>query len=143
MAKAELKTRPNDGDVTAFLNSVADERQRIESFEILEIFRRITGEEPKMWGPAIIGFGSVNLKYSSGRELDWPIAAFSPRKGNFSLYLEGYRRQKELMEKLGKYKLGKSCLYIKKLDDVDRGVLEEIIRGSVEHTKAGGQPDWS
>ena len=143
MAKAQLKTRPNDGDVSAFLEAVADERQRDESFEILEMFRRITGEEPKMWGPAIVGFGSVNLRYASGRELDWPIASFSPRKGNFSLYLEGYGRQKDLMAKLGKYRLGKSCLYIKKLEDVDRGVLEQLIRGSVEYMKAGNQPDYS
>jgi hypothetical protein len=143
MAKAELKTRPNDGDVEAFLNEVEDERQRSESFELLKIFTQITGERPIMWGSAIVGFGSVKLKYASGRELDWPIAAFSPRNGNFSLYLEGYHRQKDLMARLGKYKLGKSCLYIKRLGDVDREVLEKVIRNSVEHMQNGGQPEYS
>ncbi len=143
MAIAELKTRPNDGDVVAFLNAVSDERRRAESFEALDLLKRITGHDPKMWGPSIVGFGSVSLKYASGREMDWPITAFSPRKGNLTFYLEGFRRQSELMARLGKYKTGKSCLLIKTLDDIDRGVLEAIIRGSVEHMRSGAQPDWS
>lgn len=128
MAKAELKTRPNEGSVEAFLNSVADEYQRADSFRLLEIFRRITGEEPKMWGDSIIGFGVQHLKYASGRELDWMITGFSPRKSTLTLYImDGFARYDELLAKLGKYKTGKSCLYIKCLSETDETFPEKLM----------------
>jgi hypothetical protein len=138
MAKAELKTRPNDASVDEFLKSVTDEAQRADAYRVLEIFKTVTGDEPKMWGPAIVGFGRQMLKYASGRELDWPIAAFSPRKDALTLYLsvDGYERYDEHLSKLGKHKTGKSCLYIKRLSDVDEKVLTNLIKDSVKHVKA-------
>lgn len=136
MAKAELKTRPNDSSVETFLNSVEDERQRANSFRVLELMRRVTGEEPRMWGTAIIGFGSQYLKYASGLELDWPLTAFSPRKGTLTLYIMGgFKRYDRLMAKLGKHKTGKSCLYIKRLSDIDENVLEDLVSASLDHIK--------
>ncbi len=134
MAKTEIKTRPTDTSVEAFLNSVADEQQRAESFRILEMFKRVTGEEPVMWGPAIVGFGSRLIKYESGRELDWMITGFSPRKGNHTLYvLCGSKKEEAQLAKLGKYKTGKSCLYIKRLSDVDEAVVEQLIAEAIKH----------
>ncbi|HCA57045.1 MAG TPA: DUF1801 domain-containing protein [Blastocatellia bacterium] len=136
MAKAELKTRETDASVEDFINSVENETRREDAFRLLEIFKRITKEEPKMWGPSIIGFGSRMLKYASGRELDWPVAAFSPRKQNLSLYvLCGAPGEEELLAKLGKYKNGVSCLYVNKLADVDMKVLERLIKGSVAKSR--------
>ncbi len=138
MAKAELKTKLNDASVEAFLNSVADEQQRADSFKVMEIMQRLTGEEPKMWGPSIVGFGSVQLKYATGRELDWMLTGFSPRKTSLTLYIaDGFATYDDLMQKLGKHKPGKSCLYIKKLSDIDENVLEELIASSLEHVKSG------
>lgn len=133
MAKTEIKTRPTEASVEAFLNSVADERQRAESFRILEMFKRVTGEEPVMWGPAIVGFGSRPLRYASGRELDWMITGFSPRKGNHTLYVLGdSKKQERLLAKLGKHKTGKSCLYIKRLADVDEAIVEQLIAEAIK-----------
>lgn len=133
MAKTEIKTRPTEASVEAFLNSVADERQRAESFRILEMFKRVTGEEPVMWGPAIVGFGSRPLRYASGRELDWMITGFSPRKGNHTLYvLGGSKKQEKLLAKLGKHKTGKSCLYIRRLADVDEAIVEQLIAEAIK-----------
>lgn len=133
MAKAELKTTPTDESVEAFLNGVADEQRRTDSLRVIEIYKRITGEEPKMWGPAIIGFGSQMLKYASGRELDMPIAAFSPRKASLTFYvLNGSPKESELLDRLGKHKTGKCCLYVKRLSDVDEGVLEKLISLSLK-----------
>jgi len=134
MAKTELKTRPNDASVEDFLHTVTDEQQQTDSFKVLEMMQSITGEPPKMWGNAIIGFGSKPLKYASGRELDWPLTAFSPRKGNLTLYLtDGFKKYDELMAKLGKHKTGKSCLYVKRLSDIDEEVLEILVKESVKH----------
>lgn len=131
---AELKTKPNDGDVAAFLNAVADNQKRADCFTLLEMMREITGEAPKMWGGSIVGFGSFHYKYESGREGDWFVAGFSPRKQNLTLYImAGFDRYEELLQKLGKHKTGKSCLYLKKLADVDETVLRELIGGSVAH----------
>jgi len=131
---AELKTQPNDGSVEAFLESVENQRRREDAFTVLDLMKRVTGEEPVMWGPAIIGFGAYHYKYESGREGDWFVAGFSPRKQSLTLYIMGgFSRHEEFMAKLGKYKTGKGCLYINKLDDVDMGVLEELVRDSVEH----------
>lgn len=134
MAKTEIKTRPTEASVEAFLSSVADEQQRAESFRILEMFKQVTGEDAVMWGPAIVGFGSRPLKYASGRELDWMITGFSPRKGNHTLYvLSGSKKQNELLAKLGNHKTGKSCLYVKRLSDVDESILEQLIAEAIKH----------
>jgi len=134
MAKAEPKTRPTSQSVEEFLNSVSDTRQREDAFRVMEIFERVTGEAPVMWGSAIVGFGRCTLKYASGRELDWPITGFSPRKGNLTLYvIDGSERQHDLLSRLGPHKTGKVCLYIKRLSEVDENVLEELIADSVRH----------
>lgn len=135
MAKGDPKTRQTDASVEEFLNSVADEQRRADSFRVLSMMERLSGEEPKMWGPAIIGFGSRPLKYASGRELDWPIIAFSPRKASLTLYIgAGTGRYEDLKAKLGKHSASKACLYIKRLTDVDEGVLAEMVAESVrEH----------
>jgi hypothetical protein len=136
MAKVEPKTRPNDASVEDFLNSVDDERQRADSLRVLGMFERITGERGQMWGTAIVGFGHQTLKYSSGREMDWPLAAFSPRKGTLVLYLsDSFEKRDELMAKLGKHKTGKACLYIKRLSDIDESIFEKIIDASVWHDR--------
>ena len=126
---AELKTRKTAASVTDFLNGIADERKRQDSFALLELMREATGQEPKMWGANIVGFGDVHLRYETGRELDWFPVGFSPRKQNLTVYIhEGFPDYQPLLDRLGKYKTGKSCLYINKLADVDTGVLKEIIR---------------
>lgn len=136
MAKAELKTRPTEANVEEFLNTIEDEHKRADSFKLLEMFSRLSGEDPKMWGPAIVGFGSKKLRYASGRELDWPITAFSPRKGDLTLYVnDSTGGADHLMAKLGKYKTGKGCLYIKKLTDVDAHVLEQVISHSIKRSR--------
>ena len=133
MAKVEIKTKENDASVEAFLDSVDDEQQREDSYKVLEMMKSMTGDEPKMWGASIVGFG--NLVYTSpatGREVDWLKIGFSPRKGNLSLYvLNGSPKQEDLLAKLGKHKTGKGCLYIKRLSDVDEKVLEKLIRESL------------
>jgi hypothetical protein len=137
MAKVELKTKLNESSVEGFLNSVEDEEKRADCFRVLELMTKVTGEEPKMWGPSIVGFGSTHLKYDSGRELDWMLAGFSPRKANITLYImDCFERYGDLMSNLGKYKTGKSCLYIKRLDDIDIKVLGELISSSAENLKA-------
>src|SRR5688500_11920522 len=125
MAKAELKTQETQASVEEFLNSVADPTRRADAFRVLEMYKRVTGEEPKMWGPAIVGFGHRVLKYETGREFDWMIAAFSPRKANMTLYVIcDSPNQPELLAKLGKHTVSKACLYIKRLSDVDEKILE-------------------
>ena len=131
---AELKTQKNDGDVIAFLNSVAHEKRRTDCFKILELMKEVTGETPKMWGSSIIGFGQYHYKYASGREGDWFLTGFSPRKQSLTLYImAGFDDYDNLMAKLGKYKTGKSCLYINKLEDVDQDVLRTLVKKSAEH----------
>lgn len=137
----ELKTKKNDDNVEDFLNSVESEKKRADSFKIIEMMKQITGEEPKMWGDSIIGFGQYHYRYATGHEGDAAMVGFSPRKQNLTLYLMGcYVRPEDktyddLFEKLGKHKTGKSCLYINKLDDVDMDVLEELVRKSYEDMK--------
>lgn len=133
----ELKTKATDADVEAFLNAVPDERKRRDSFAILEMMRDVTGDEPKMWGPTIVGFGSYHYKYASGHEGDMALAGFSPRKQNLTLYIGGgFDSYEDLLARLGKHQVGKACLYIKKLDDVDQDVLRKIVERSVEHMQA-------
>ena len=129
---AELKTKENNESVKDFVNSIEDETKRKDSFEIIEIMKKESKEEAKMWGTSIIGFGSYHYKYASGHEGDMCIVGFSPRKQNISLYLCGaLEQQKGLLEKLGKHKTGKSCLYIKKLSDIDSEILRKIIKESI------------
>jgi len=133
---AENKTTPNDQDVEQFLNSVDDERKRKDSFTILELMKQVTGIEPRMWGSSIVGFGSYHYTYESGREGDMPLAGFSPRKQNLTLYnMGGFERYDDLLKKLGKHTTGKGCLYIKRLDDVDLPTLKSLIEESVKHVK--------
>ncbi len=136
MTKNDLKTRVNEASVTGFLDSVADEQRRRDSYEILEMMRQTTGEEPKMWGASIIGFGSYHYMGKGGREGDWMRIGFSPRKQNLVLYLMGgLDAHAGLLSRLGKYTTGVGCLYIKKLEDVDRQLLEELIRLSYAQMK--------
>ena len=133
---SELKTKRNDGDVRGYLESVANKRRREDSLVMLELMREITGEPPEMWGSSIVGFGSYHYKYASGREGDWPVIGFAPRKQSLTLYImPGFDRYDDLMAKLGKYKTGKSCLYINKLDDVNLEVLKALIAESVEYMR--------
>lgn len=138
MTKAVLKTVENDFDVKDFLNALTDETQRSDSFKLLEWMAGITKETPKMWGSFIIGFGNKHLKYESGRELEWFKIGFSPRKGVISIYLplttEGFVKYGE-MKNLGKYKIGKGCLYIKKLSDVDEHELKSLIKSTLRDNK--------
>jgi hypothetical protein len=136
MAKNEVKTKVNDASVTEFLDGVADEQKRNDCFEVLELMRQVTREEPKRGGSRIVGFGSYHYKGKSGREGDWMLTGFSPRKQNLTLYLMGgFESQEALLGKLGKFKTSVGCLYIKKLDDVDKEVLEELVQSSVERIK--------
>ncbi len=131
---AELKTKPNDGSVEAFLNRVPDETKRRDAFTVLELMRQATGEEPVMWGDSIVGFGSYHYKYASGREGDWFLIGFSPRKQNLTLYImDGFDGYDALLQDLGKHRTGKSCLYIKRLEQIHLPVLEELIQRSVRH----------
>ncbi len=135
---AELKTKPNSANINDFLSKVENEQKRADSYKILELMKKVTGEEPIMWGNSIIGFGNYHYKYASGREGDWFLTGFSPRKQNFSIYLmscENEKKLNDLFAKLGKHKTGKSCLYFNKLADIDIRVLEKLIRQSVEDLK--------
>jgi len=129
---AELKTQKNKASVSAFLNSIIDERQRKDAKTIAKIMRDVTGAKATMWGSSIVGFGQYHYKYASGREGDWPLTGFSPRKGNISVYImDGFKDRANLLKKLGKHKTGKACLYIKRLEDIDLGVLRQLIQASV------------
>ena len=136
MVKAELKTKVNEASVEGFLNTVPDEQTRKDCFEILKMMKQVTKEEPKMWGASIVGFGSYHYKGASGREGDWFLTGFSPRKQNLTLYLNhGFDVHKDLLKKLGKHKTSMGCLYVKKLDDVDKKVLKELVTESVKRMK--------
>jgi len=129
MAKAEIKTKMTDASVEEFLDSIADEQKRADSYAIIEMMKKITGETPKMWGPSIIGFGeTVYRSPATGREVDWMKLGFSPRKANLTLYVLHHGvDQTALLDKLGKHTRSKGCLYIKRLSDVDKRVLEKLI----------------
>jgi hypothetical protein len=132
---AELKTKKTEQSVEEFLNTVPDEQTRQDCFAIVKLMQKATKAKPKMWGPSIVGFGDYHYKYESGRENDWFLVGFSPRKQNLTLYImAGFARYDELMQKLGKYKTGKSCLYIKRLADIDQKVLKELVEQSVAYT---------
>lgn len=131
---AELKTKKTELSVDAFLKKISSEQQRKDSYDIIALMEKATKSKAKMWGTAIIGFGDRKLKYESGRELDWFVMGFSPRKQNLALYISGaVQKQGALLKKLGKHKTGKGCLHINKLEEVDLSVLKEIIKlGLVE-----------
>ena len=134
---AELKTKKTDASVQAFLDAVEHPTRREDSYAILDMMREITGVEPAMWGPSIVGFGTYRYKYASGREGQWPVVGFSPRKRTLTLYImDGFDGYETLLRKLGKYKTGKACLYINKLADVDQETLRELVRQSVDHVRA-------
>ncbi|MES2780826.1 MAG: DUF1801 domain-containing protein [Bacteroidota bacterium] len=131
---AEIKTKPTAASVEEFINAVKDEQKRKDSFVILEMMKKATGEEPKMWGSSIIGFGNKRYKSpTSGREVDWLIIGFAPRKANISLYLFiSLKEHSDTLKKLGKHKTGVGCLYINKLEDIDLKVLEGMIETSLD-----------
>ena len=134
---ADLKTVPTRFSVDKFLKGITDEQKRADCFEIKKLMEKATKSKAKMWGPAIVGFGDHHYVYESGREGDWFITGFSPRKQNLTLYtMGGFHQFEDLMKKLGKYTMGKSCLYINKLEDVDMKVLKEIITRSVKAVKS-------
>lgn len=134
---AELKTKKTNASVEKFLNSVTDETRRKDSFRVLELMKKETKSEPSMWGTSIVGFGRHRYKYASGRELEWPLVGFSPRKDSLTLYLmSGVQRYGTLLKELGKHKTGKGCLYIKKLDDVDVPTLRQLVKQSIKGLKS-------
>ena len=130
---AELKTKETTASASEFIDKIADPQRREDCRAVADIMRDVTGEEPKMWGSSIVGFGRYHYKYASGREGDWMITGFSPRKGDLTLYIMGgFDSFSDLMKDLGKYKTGKSCLYIKKLADIDAAVLRKLVKKSVK-----------
>lgn len=133
---AEVKTKENDASVEDFLNKITDENVRADGERISALMEKATGKTAKMWGASIVGFGSRHLKYESGREIDYMEIGFAPRKQNLTLYLNiGEGSDEDLLTKLGKHKLGKGCLYFKRLSDVDEKVLEKLIENSVENIR--------
>src|SRR5688572_11042933 len=131
---AEIKTKPTAVSVEGFLNTVQDEQKRKDSFVLLEMMKKASGEDPKMWGPSIIGFGNKRYKSpKTGREVDWLMIGFSPRKANLSLYLTvDLKKRAAALKKLGKHKTGVGCLYINKLEDIDLKVLKGMIEASLK-----------
>ena len=133
---AENKTKPTVLSVEEFFDAVAEENRGADCYAVLELMKDVSGEEPIMWGTSIVGFGSYHYVYDSGREGDAPLTGFSPRSKNLTLHImAGFRRYDDLMNKLGKHKTGKSCLYINKLDDIDLDVLRELVHHSIEYMK--------
>ena len=133
---AENKTQATGASVTAFINSIDDKQKRADVRKVAAMMRKATGKRAKMWGPSIVGYGTYHYKYASGREGDFLMTGFSPRKQALSVYImPGFAHFETLMNKLGKYKTGKSCLYIKRLSDVDEKTLEQLIIRSVKHMR--------
>lgn len=135
---AEMKTTKNKASVAQFLGGIEDDDKRKDAKAVNKLMREVTGKKPAMWGTSIVGFGSYDYKYASGREGTFFRVGFSPRKQNLTLYImDGFSGYKSLLKKLGKHKTGKSCLYIKKLDDVDIDVLREMVKRSYESEAMG------
>ena len=133
---AELKTRPTKFSVTEFVNSIEDKQKRADAKKIVAMMRMATGKRATMWGTSIVGFGVYQYTNSAGKDFEWPITGFSPRKQALTVYImPGFSHFAALMKKLGKYKTGKSCLYIKRLSDIDEKVLQELIDGSVKRMR--------
>lgn len=131
--RVEIKTKENEAPVEDFINAVADEQKRKDSFAILEMMKKVSGEQPKMWGGSIIGFGKRLYKSpATGREVEWLLIGFSPRKANISLYLiMDVKKHADLLQKLGKHKTGVGCLYINKLEDIDIKILNKLVEISL------------
>jgi hypothetical protein len=131
-----LKTQPYDRNIPEFLSKVENPQKREDCFTLLELMKEETGEEPQYWHSNMVGFGQYHYKYDSGNEGDWFLTGFSPRKQNLTIYImSGLERYEELMEKLGKYKTGKSCLYVKRLSDIDLDVLRALVQQSVSYMR--------
>lgn len=138
---AELKTKSNDASVDDFLNAIKDEQVRADCFTIVEIMQKVTKAKARMWGSSIVGFGAYHYKYASGREADWMLTAFSPRKQNITLYIyPGFDGYDELMAQLGKHSCGKACIYIKRLSDVHLPTLKKLINASVKNMIKNNRP---
>lgn len=136
MAKAEMKTKPTEVSPADFVDAVDHPRRREDGLALLEFFNSLTGLPPKMWGPSIVGYGRYAYKYESGREGEFFLTGFSPRKSALTIYvMPGYRDMSEKLDRLGKHKLGKSCLYINKLADIDLDVLREIVEDGVSYMR--------
>ena len=138
---AELKTKHNDASVDDFLNAIKDEHVRQDCWALVDIMQKATRAKPQMWGASIVGFGSYRYIYPNGREMDWMLVAFSPRKQNITLYIkQGFEGCDELLAQLGSHSCGKGCLYIKRLSDVHLPTLKKIINESVKSVLKAGQP---
>lgn len=130
---AENKTKPTNASVSAFLEGIEDPTRRKDCKRVAEMMEELTGTQPRMWGDSIVGFGDYHYRYASGREGDWFLCGFSPRKQNLTIYVMGYLEfYADLLKDLGKYKNGKGCLYIKKLEDVDEKVLRNLVKITIE-----------
>jgi hypothetical protein len=133
---AEMKTKPTETSVDAFLDAIADPSRRDDCRTVLEIMKSATGAEPKIWGSGMVGFGTYHYRYESGREGDWFLTGFAPRKNDLTLYImAGFDRYEDLMNRLGKHKTGKCCLYVKRLSEIDLSVLRELVAASVDHMR--------
>lgn len=133
---AELKTRPTTASVTSFIAAIEDREKRADTKKVCSMMRKATGKRARMWGSSIIGFGTYQYSNSAGKQFEWPITGVSPRKQALTVYImPGFSRFQPLMKKLGKYTTGKSCLYIKRLSDVDEAVLQQLIDASVERMR--------
>ena len=140
---AENKTKPTDADVDAFIAGIDHDRRRADSGILLELMGRITGFQPRMWGESMVGFGQYHYKYASGREGDYFLTGFSPRKSAMTIYImPGFKQYGDLLTKLGKHKHSVSCLYVTRLENIDLAVLEDMIRDSVKRMKII-YPDWT
>lgn len=136
--KAELKTKKTSASVKDFLDGIADEERRQDCRTVAKMLQRATGAKPTMWGPSVVGFGDYHYRYESGRENDWFVAGFSPRKGDLTIYLmSGLPQYEHILKRLGKHRTGKGCLYIRRLSDVDETVLEELVTTSAHDLVSG------
>ena len=134
---AELKTKQTEASVKDFLNQIPDKERRDDCFAIAKMMEEITGSKPQMWGPSIVGFGKYRYKYATGHAGEWPLAAFSPRKQDLTIYLTmGFHKYDELLGRLGKHRKSKACLYIKRLSDIHVATLKKLIKASVKDLKA-------
>ena len=133
---AKNKTIENKDSVPGYVTTIADEKKRKDFSEIITLVKKQTGFEPKMWGTAIVGFGSYHYKYESGREGDAPLVGFSPRKNEFALYIPNFEKKEELLKEFGKHKTAKACVYIKKVEDINIEVLKKMVTNSIRFLKA-------
>jgi hypothetical protein len=139
---AELKTKLTQASVDDFLNAIQDTQVRQDCWAIVDIMQEATQSKPQMWGTSVVGFGSYHYKYASGREADWMLTGFAPRKQNITLYImAGFEQYDEMLAQLGKHACGKSCLYIKRLSDVDVPTLKQLVQASVQHMITTNRPD--